>query len=160
MKLKRNEHDRSNGEFPNTLPKFNIAPQRLPSQKESSILTIHFSGAMFNFGGVCLMHSRHFVPRLESPKFSRFVVSCFLRPFRGGIFRLQGVNFPEVYMIPWVWPPPRMPVTTRSITWLLGNPNLNLHFCDCYWVGVDLNDTKQLQCHPISCQVKSLELCR
>ena len=28
----------------------------------------------------------------------------------------------------WVWPPPRIPVTTRIITCLVGDPNLNLHF--------------------------------
>ena len=29
--------------------------------------------------------------------------------------------------IPWMWPPPRMPVTTRIITFLVGDPDLNLH---------------------------------
>ena len=30
--------------------------------------------------------------------------------------------------IHWVWPPHRIPVTTRIITFLVGDPNLNLHF--------------------------------
>ena len=34
-----------------TLPKFNIAPENIPSQKESSLPTIIF---MLNFGGVML----------------------------------------------------------------------------------------------------------
>ena len=34
---------------------------------------------------------------------------------------------PDTQNIPWVVPLPRMPVTTRIITFLVGNPNLNLH---------------------------------
>ena len=32
-----------------------------------------------------------------------------------------------IIIITWVWPPHRMPVTTRIITFLVGDPNLNLH---------------------------------
>ena len=39
-----------------TLPKFNIAPENRPSQKESSIPTIHFSGAMLVSGSVGSIH--------------------------------------------------------------------------------------------------------
>ena len=35
-----------------TLPETNIAPEKLPSQKESSLPTIHFQGAMLVFGSV------------------------------------------------------------------------------------------------------------
>ena len=38
--------------------------------------------------------------------------------------------------IPWVVPPPRMPVTTRIITFLVGDPNLNLHLPLASWEGV------------------------
>ncbi len=34
-----------------------------------------------------------------------------------------GSMFQQVTNIPWVWPPPRMPVTTRIITFLVGNPH-------------------------------------
>ena len=36
-------------------------------------------------------------------------------------------TFPFFRVIPWVVPPPRMPVTTRIITFLVGDPELNLH---------------------------------
>ena len=38
---------------------------------------------------------------------------------------------PNYQSISWVWPLPRMPVTTRTITFLVGNPGI----CHCYWVG-------------------------
>ena len=38
-----------------TLPKFKIATEKLPSQKETSLPTIVFSVAMLNFGGVCMI---------------------------------------------------------------------------------------------------------
>ncbi len=40
--------------------------------------------------------------------------------------------------IPWMWPPPRMPVTTRIITFLIGNPYKPL-ICHCYWEGATCN---------------------
>ncbi len=42
-------------------------------------------------------------------------------------------DFIKLYGMIWVVPPPRMPVTTR-ITFLVRNPNLNLHF-HYYWEG-------------------------
>ena len=41
--------------------------------------------------------------------------------------------FSRQMIIPWVVPPPRMPVTTRIIPYLVGNPNLNLHLP--LWLG-------------------------
>ena len=38
--------------FKFTHPKFNIAPEKLPSQKEKIVFQPPFSGAMLNFGGV------------------------------------------------------------------------------------------------------------
>ena len=35
-----------------TLPKFNIAPEKLPGQQESSVPTIILQGTMLNFGRV------------------------------------------------------------------------------------------------------------
>ncbi len=47
--------------------------------------------------------------------------------------KLSAISFRVIDII-WVVPPPRMPVTTRIIPFLIGNLNLNLHF-HYYWEG-------------------------
>ena len=47
-----------------TLPETNIAPEKLPSQKKTSIPTIHFSCAILNFGGVLEIQS---TPSVNEP---------------------------------------------------------------------------------------------
>ena len=39
--------------------------------------------------------------------------------------------------IGWVWPPPTIPVTTRIITFVVGDSGIpiNLLICHCYWEG-------------------------
>ena len=37
--------------------------------------------------------------------------------------------------IGWIYPLRRIPVTTRLVAFLVGNPNLNLHCVHCYWMG-------------------------
>ena len=45
----------------------------------------------------------------------------------GGASLTSPKNDDLLNSICWVWPLPRMPVTTRSMTFLAGNPNLNLY---------------------------------
>ena len=40
-----------------TLPETNIAREKLPSQEETHLPNHQFSGAMLNFGGVCIQHA-------------------------------------------------------------------------------------------------------
>ena len=59
---------------------------------------------------------------MNSPQLAgRYILADF-RHFEGLDFHLL-----DPVGSSWVWPPHRIPVTTRAIMFLVGDPNLNLH---------------------------------
>ena len=52
-----------------------------------------------------------------------------------GLKKLDHLMETRDNITPWMWPPHRMPVTTRIITFLVGNPELNLHLPLLLWGG-------------------------
>ena len=67
------------------------------------------------------------ISRVILPGWNHF--QSFILTMYGAEILHHGVGRLFVYSMPicWIVPPPRMPVITRIITFLVGDPNLNLH---------------------------------